>query len=79
MDAQTMRFNLLEALARIAQQHATILTNELPGTDPCSRQSHLTQSAAQVTTAKMMCRAAGIEEDTVRAIVDACLPQKVSP
>lgn len=70
MDAETMRQNLLGALIRIAEQHGTLSRNELPGTEPFVRNIQLDRSAAQVTTAKAMCLAAGIEEEAVRDVVN---------
>lgn len=73
MDADAMRFNLLQALARIAGQHGALNRNELPGTEPFLRNIQLDRSAATVTTAKAMCLAAGIDEEEVRCVVDVCM------
>lgn len=74
MTVEEIHGNLLRALAMVADQHATVLGNPIPGHEPILRDIELKRLGAQVTTAKIMCRAAGIDEETVRTFVDVHYP-----
>jgi len=70
MSAEEIHKNLLRALSTVTQQHAAVLKNPLPGHEPILRDMDLKRLAAQVTTAKFMCRVAGIDEQAIRLITD---------
>lgn len=70
MSVEEIRYNLLKALSKVAAQHAAVLKNPLPGYEPLLRQADLQRLAAQVTTAKLMCAVAGIDEGSIRTLVE---------
>jgi len=70
MSVAEIHQNLLRALSTVAKQHAAVLKNPLPGYEPILRDMDLKRLSAQVTTAKLMCGVAGIDEQAIRLIVD---------
>jgi hypothetical protein len=70
MTVDEIRQNLLDGLRTVAESHGALLRDGRQHYTPVLYESQLSCSQAKVTTAKTMCRLAGIDEDAVRAVVE---------
>ncbi len=75
MTVEEIHKNLLEVLVKAVEAHSAVLDRgrDVIG-DPTRVQMELGRTQAQVTTAKLACRAAGIHESEIRLIVDLSIP-----
>lgn len=73
MTVEEIRNNLLSLLSSTVMNQATVRRNDSPfQNDRLSHTFAVDKLSAQVTAVKMCCKAAGIDEETIRDVITLC-------